>query len=175
MKTTRSFDLKVMKLTRAVNMVVKQATSSVACAGFENTKKYKDSKLTTAQIAAILNYGSPATNLVPRPFMEYAITGDGKRRINKVIRKHLDTLFREEIQNIAKYEDFGPARYSKRRVMAMMKEIAQVQYDNIMRGIGKARDIPLTEEYKHYSGKDFFLDGSEDFIAQIHPWIYEEK
>lgn len=175
MKTTRSLDLKVMKLTRAVNMVAQQATAQVACAGFDNTSKYRDSNKTAAQIAAILNYGSPTTNLVPRPFMEYAMRGDNKRRISMIVKKHLESLFAEHIQNIGKYEDFGPARYSKRRVTAMMKEIAQTLHENILRGIDMARDIPLTPEYAHATGKDFFLDGSEDFISLIHPWILEEK
>lgn len=175
MKTTRSLDLKVMKLTRAVNMVVQQATSQAACAGFDNTSKYKDSDLTTAEIAAVLNYGSPITGLPARPFMELAITHDGKRRINKVLRKHLNILFREEVLNIGKYEDMGPARYSKRRVNAMMNELAQTLYNNILTGIDKARTIPLSDTYKNYTGKEYFLDGSDEFIAQITAWIVQEN
>lgn len=178
MKTTRSLDLKVAKLTRAVNMLVGQVTSAVACAGFENTSQYKDSGLTTAQIAAVLDYGSPSRNIPARPFMENAITRDGKRRLNKIYRKHLSALFRDELESIKyEYADFSRGqnpRYAKRAVKAMMQELAETLYNNIFQSISTSNFEKLSEIYQKRTGKTKFLDGSTEFVEQISAWVWED-
>lgn len=171
MKTTRSLDLKVMKLTRAVNMVANQVAGHKAWAGFKETKLYKDSGLTTAQLAAVLNYGSPHNNLPARPFMENAITHYNKTRINRIIKKHLQTLFRDELESMKyEYETFSYAqnpRYQKRAVKALMQELAEALHKNILNSIKLGKYEPLSPEYAKLTGKTKFLENSGDFVSQI--------
>lgn len=175
MKTTRSFDFKCMQLTSAINTVARQATGIVACAGFKDTGKYKKSPLTAAQIAAVLNYGSPHINVPDRPFMENAIKGNYSGQLTRITKKHVAHLFRQEIQDLWTYSDMRPARRSKRASKAMADELAAYMYHAIMREIKTGDFKPLAEWYKKARKKEKFLDKSDDFIKLIKAWTMTEK
>lgn len=189
MKSTRSLDLKCMQLSRAINIVAKQATGIIACAGFKDTDKYvsKDKKtltnpegqkknvLTAAQIAAVLEYGSPLRNIPSRPFMSNAIRKQYGAQLTNITKKHLAHLFRQEIQDLWTYSNMNPAIHSKRAVKAMADELATAMYDNIKKEIDNGTFEPLAGWYARRRKKEKFLDKSDDFIKLIKAWTVTEK
>lgn len=182
MRTTRAFESKCLQLTRAINLVTKQVTSVVGCAGFKDTgiytseyRKAKRTPATAAQIAAILNYGSPVTNLPPRPFMSRSIETQYSGHLTRVVQRHLAYLYRQEIQDIVK--DFGiqKARRSKRASKAMADELSKYMFNAIHSEIRKANFSPLSPSYALARGKTHFLDKSDRFISLIQAWTLEDK
>lgn len=169
MKTTHSLDLKVLKLTSAANMIAKQVNGRKAWAGFKGQHEYKKSGLTSAQLAAILNYGSPITGLPSRPFMERAMTGEKRSKINKIIKEHLEKLFREELVNIKpEYATAGSnPRYQKRAVKKMLEELSNVLKQNILDSIERGRYEKLSDSYRHATGRNKFLENPGDFESEI--------
>lgn len=195
MKTTRSLDLKCLEISRAINIVAKQATSAMACAGFRNTTDYvsKDKKtlsnpqgqrtnrLKAAQIAAVLEYGSPIRNIPSRPFMSRAIQRQHGARLTRITKKHLERLFREEILNMGTYDDFGnynpmtAARRSKRAVKAMVDELATAMHNSIKHEVQSGTFAPLSPEYAKRRKKSKFLENSDDFVKMIDKWTVTER
>lgn len=195
MKTTRSLDLKCLNMARAINIVAKQATSGMACAGFQDTEEYvsKDKKtlsnpqgqkkgaLKAAQIAAVLEYGSPLRNIPSRPFMSNAIKRNHGAKLTRIAKKHLEHLFREEILNMGTYDDFGnynpmtAARRSKRAVKAMLDEWATAMHDAIKHEVNNGTFAPLNPIYAKRRKKSKFLENSDDFVKQIDKWTTTER
>lgn len=195
MKTTRSLDLKCLNMARAINLVAEQATSGMACAGFQDTEEYvsKDKKtlsnpkgqkkgaLKAAQIAAVLEYGSPLRNIPSRPFMSNAIKRNHGAKLTRIAKKHLEHLFREEILNMSTYDDFGnynpmtAARRSKRAVKAMLDEWASAMHAAIKHEANNGTFAPLNPIYAKRRKKSKFLENSDDFVKQIDKWTVTER
>ena len=184
-----------MNMARAINIVAKQATSGMACAGFQDTEEYvsKDKKtlsnpqgqrkgaLKAAQIAAVLEYGSPLRNIPSRPFMSNAIRRNHGAKLTRIAKKHLEHLFREEILNMGTYDDFGnynpmtAARRSKRAVKAMLDEWASAMHAAIKHEVNNGAFAPLNPIYAKRIKKSKFLENSDDFVKQIGKWTTTER
>lgn len=179
MKTTKKFDLKIEKLTRAVKSVAQQLSERTACAGFIANGEYKYSDLNVAQLAAILHYGAIRTNrdgtinyLPPRPFMNRSIRGKYERKIKDILQKGLYNIFTENAWVVENYEY---ARNVQRYINPMLQEIAQTMAENIKEAMRNETYAPLDPEYAHAWGKSKFLDKSEDFINSVQSWVAQAK